>query len=627
MTSPQTRLTVDDLFGFLNTAEKALMFSNAYKPADVEFHMSQAALSMAFLIDLRSVFKHEPIDPEKGQKLLALSFGLHSGDSYASLNEELPSDPDRIISLPTPSAQSVALYLMSCGINPWNGVESGQLPHCLELAIKQGAASFVSQALDLPQAPSFSSFLESTDRNSTKAIDLLVQSNTSSVVLKRLAKSNQGSIAPSKLANSLGASHHAAFPHLVSLSSGPFTEKQKEKARKVWALRVSSSLLRESDVRKMFQVLGSSPDNTENIDEVMGSGVISRLLSPPWMSYENYKSVQDLASFTGAKGLCQQGRHHSGPMAGQWNGLAAACMGRIRSYQVFAAPYDHLSNWFKAGERGPGVLSSALGQQWRPGIGLDGFIWLGVYGTMAQSSRQKLALFGNIDNPAVWERQAVDEARKATCAILQKNTINPQFSLIHIWAKALRSSPEAARRAFSWSQEEKFEFLMSLTNDFSLINSTSMVRPKQALSDITGLLFTNPALPAGVPQEPSQEQVVLETLLSSEMSSLEAVLRQSESPQPDNLALDSQSHVGSKRSIDMLNEIMSAPNHGLSDGSLHLVQTWARSTHSQSKSNSDKFPHLKSFSAKVALWTKTVRKANPSPLAPRPGQSPSRPLL
>lgn len=277
----------------------------------------------------------------------------------------------------------------------------------------------------------------------------------------------------------------------------------------------------------------SFPAQTLSPDQALA--LIDRCLATPWKADKPLKPGETARVFTlgpdnGPSALLATATTKGRRTAGEWNGLAAVAYSRLCKSEVGhggVAPWSVASLLAPANRTKPvkchhvpyrGLLSPTLGQQWRPGISLDGLLMLALLGQRGSETKLRGSPFEN-----ALEKAEIEDFRQA-CGIGDMKewavgALDDAVSLTQHWAATNPSSyslglawTATLQRLTKWGvdvaqalpEERRFDLLLSLINRFK-----STQYNYHSFDESTRLLF--PGIQEG--QKPLAMDAGFETVL------------------------------------------------------------------------------------------------------------------
>lgn len=519
---------------------------------------------------------------------------------------------------PTKSVnQEFSTHLLDLGLSPW---QDQGLSTSMMLAIECGADQFIARALQLTGAPSPQQFLLARTSRGVEILETLSASPYGASVLSRVLPLVQ-SLDKAAILRALKSAAPDSVPHLLPLAQ-PLSTTQLGAIQQAWTRQLGKNRFTQNELKLMIESLSSSSGGRPEIldsQTIARNAKLSKLVSFPWanlgsstFSMNNAKGipVDSLASFLDIP---------SGPFSGRWTGWAAASMHLIKSCGNRGVyPYSFNLMTDSPGNLAPGVLSSTLGVEWRPGIQLDGVVWLAIHGREDRGSHYhefmpKVFSAAGISDPEKWHSNSMGQARLFTIEIMSRRSSQPAGqALSHAWLCALSSDP-AKRISQNWSMREKLELIKSLTfnyftvNDFFGAHRNACVAVFKAMvPDIEkrALQDTPPD-----PQDPSLPETMAYLFLSVSASMAQKVRN------GDVITSDKQ-HLKllAQRQNKMVDDLLDSVPGTFPESAVSVVEAWAKACLADAEQDN-------SYEKRVLAWCRSSRLSFSYPARPRPAAS------
>ena len=387
-------------------------------------------------------------------------------------------------------SQDLALDLMSRGVSPWGvpGLSSSML-----LALTSGCDQFVSAALQVPDAPSVESLLSAEDSSGQDALSILASSPYGAPVLSAILPS-VSSLPSHLVARALKVATTATTKMLLPFTAS-LSVSQVRRVHQAWSRRFGEGSLRQEDLSVMLSDLQAGGSGVEvSPAEMTLASRLTKLARTPWPSSGEAPFSLEAAANMGAAALSARFEIPSGPMSGSWTGLAAACAYLLKRTSRRGVYPVQLTQLLDPDASTDTDISKSLGVSWRPGIALDGIIWLALHGREEKSGVIKtmsdFSAAAKLSDPAAWEVGAVGHAKSFTLEMMARSPASKSgFALATAWRNALSERADLLKE-LDWNDQEKLALARSVNINFSsVVNMDGKLR--NACVDLFELLFPN----------------------------------------------------------------------------------------------------------------------------------------
>ena len=406
----------------------------------------------------------------------------------------------------------VAAVFMAAGADPWRSgvyvyetegksVEWGY-PHAsapVFHALKSGMSGLVELMLEKPGAPGLEELVNSAVPSEIRNIK---ESATESWFHAACAEPRLKPLLDwmlDKGVRPLSSSRRhvleQATPRaLEEFSSRGLMPVDKDLVRRLeaaWRARTKAGDLEASDQAKMSALVrGREIKN----DDIRASEFMVLLTKNPWGKIP-LSGLDGYAANTGVELLASVAKVPSGALSGQWSGLAAHLINRLRQSDDRGGGVREFDLRQMVGRKdleassSPSPLAGAIGFEWRNGAPIDGIVSLLLLGRDSSSSAyvppdrwreltQAQADLLGVGDALKWASSHVDAAITFTQAIVSRGSESAASTMTSVWARALSRHPDY----LEGSMDRRLRLMSALHGDFSIHEVGRMNRLLQALT-------------------------------------------------------------------------------------------------------------------------------------------------
>ncbi len=399
-----------------------------------------------------------------------------------------PAGPSPFAERLTP--EHLAAQLLAAGANPWllDGHPRADVAPAVVTAMSENMSFLVQRFLQTPQAPDPQDLMN----RPVQGIPLwqhMVRENAHRSLM--VAVQHGFRLEEDKAwETTMGRAKAESVEPLVVALRKPSSAAARARIRKEWDVR-----LKEKDItpEAMVSMVGVLEPESPVLSAAQPE--IQQLLATAWGTRPNGSKAMayDFENNRGAEALLAEGTMEAGPFKGHWTVLAAMVMARMK-----AADDDGARPWdakLMVDRQTPivdveGCLKSVLGQEWQPGISLDGVLMLGLVGQAVDGQtltiqsvgqcRQKwhqtaatFAALAGVSDLQAWMKRSVGDAVAFTCAVLNNPTSRgpkPAEALLACWKRALAIHENLLDPV---PLEQRYALLRSLTGRFEISSKNS----------------------------------------------------------------------------------------------------------------------------------------------------------
>lgn len=371
--------------------------------------------------------------------------------------------------------QRFSTHLLDRGLSPWQGQG---LSSSMALAIECGADQFIARALELPNAPLPREFLLARTSRGIEVLEALASSHYGAPALAKIIPSAQP-LDQAVVLRALKSAAPACVPLLASLAR-PLSATHTKAIQQAWTRQLGKKKFSQDELASMMESLSSAGGDHAPVADpqtIARNAKITKLVTVPWVNTGAPKFTMNNAAGLPKETLAAHTDIAAGPLSGHWTGWSAASMHLLKNCGhrgVYPYAFDSLVN--RLADLNPGCLSGSLGVEWRPGIQVDGIIWLAIHGREDRGDHYRefmtrLYSAAGVEDPPQWHAASLDHARRFTVEVMaRRSTPQAGQALSHAWSRALRSDP-ARQQAQQWSVAEKIELIKALTFNYFTVNS------------------------------------------------------------------------------------------------------------------------------------------------------------
>lgn len=432
------------------------------------------------------------------------------------------------------SGEWVAAALMAAGADPWRAGQRTQersspvqwgYPHSsapVFHALRCGMAGLVALMMKKPGAPSVDELFHSPvspkfEQVRQAAWDSWLHAACAEPKMIHVLNwaLDQGVRPnPSSTRHVLEFAHPGALDAFASRGLLPTDKALVRRLESAWRSRAKAEDLSS---QKMVAMSAKLKGESVSSEDLLASDFMVLLTKNPWGKQSFLANPCNL----GVEFLASRARVPTGALAGNWSGLGAQLVHRLRqsSDRGSGAADFYLEEMI--GRKGlesissPSPLAPSIGFDWREDVAIDGFVALMMLGrsnpTRSDQDWRELlkkegALLG-IGEVLEWANAHVDDAISFTEAMIFRGAESAAGTLTQVWRKALEVNPDY----LGGSMERRLRLMGALHSHFSLKERGRVNRLVSALTPWTA------AVSNGVPDfstlDSQELSLALETAL------------------------------------------------------------------------------------------------------------------